>query len=138
MKKKAPVRRSTCPISCALDLIGDRWTLIVLRDLIVVRKRYFQELLEGNEGIATNILASRLKLLEAAELVTRRPDPGPGRRVTYAPTEKALDLLPVLIELIHWSLKYSPGSSASADLLRRLTHDRAGFIADLRMAHGIP
>ena len=138
MKRKLPPRRSNCPVACALDLLGDRWTLIVLRDLIMARKRYYQELLEGDEGIATNILASRLKLLEAAGLVTRRPDPAQARRVIYAPTEKALDLLPVLIELIRWSIKYNAGSAAPAHFLRRLSEDREGFIADLRAAHASP
>jgi DNA-binding HxlR family transcriptional regulator len=137
MKGKLPARRSSCPIACALDLVGDRWTLIVLRDLIMGRKRYFQELLEGSEGIATNILASRLKLLEAAGLVTRRVDPAQARRVLYAPTGKALDLLPVLVELIRWSMKYSAGSSAPAHFARRLAEDREGFIADLRAAHEV-
>ena len=136
MNRKFPARRSDCPIACALDLIGDKWTLIVLRDLIMARKRYFQELLEGNEGIATNILASRLKLLEAASLVTRRADPAQARRVIYAPTEKALDLLPVLIELIRWSMKYNSRSAPSAHLARRLAEDRNGLIAELRAAHG--
>jgi DNA-binding HxlR family transcriptional regulator len=136
MKKKLTPRRSDCPIACALDLIGDRWTLVVLRDLTMARKRYFQELLEGNEGIATNILASRLKLLEAAGLVTRRVDPAQGRRVIYSPTGKALDLLPVLIELARWSLKHNAGTTAPAQFVRRLGEDREAFIADLRAAHG--
>jgi DNA-binding HxlR family transcriptional regulator len=136
MKRKLPARRSDCAIACALDLIGDKWTLIVLRDLIMARKRYFQELLEGNEGIATNILASRLKLLEAAGLVTRRADPAQARRVIYAPTEKALDLLPVLIELIRWSMKYNSRSAAPGQLARRLAEDHNGLIAELRAAHG--
>jgi DNA-binding HxlR family transcriptional regulator len=135
MKRKLPPRRSNCPVACALDLLGDKWTLIVLRDLMMVRKRYFQELLEGNEGIATNILASRLKMLEAAGLITRRTDPDQARRVIYSPTAKALDLLPVLIELIRWSMKYSPGSAVPEEFLRRLGKDREGFIADLRAAH---
>jgi DNA-binding HxlR family transcriptional regulator len=136
MKRKLPPRRSNCPVACALDLLGDKWTLIVLRDLMMARKRYFQELLEGNEGIATNILASRLKMLDAAGLITRRTDPDQARRVIYSPTAKALDLLPVLIELIRWSMKYSPGSAAPEEFLRRLGKDREGFIADLRAAHG--
>ena len=70
MTRKLPVRRSNCPIAVALDFIGDKWTLVVLRDLIMARKRYFQELLAGDEGIATNILTSRLKRLEAGGLVT--------------------------------------------------------------------
>jgi DNA-binding HxlR family transcriptional regulator len=136
MKRTCAARRSNCPIACALDVIGDKWTLVVLRDVIMARKRYFQELLEGNEGIATNILASRLKLLEAADLVTRRADPARARRVIYAPTAKALDLLPVLIELMRWSLKYDSGSAAPARFVRRLAEDREGFIAELRAAHG--
>lgn len=107
----------------------------MLRDLIIARKRYFQELLEGNEGVATNILASRLKLLEAAGLLTRRADPAQGRRVIYAPTGKALDLLPVLLELARWSLKHTAGSDAPAHFVRRLAEDREGFIAELRAAH---
>lgn len=136
MKRRLPPRRSNCPIACALDVVGDRWTLIVLRDLIIARKRHFQELLDGNEGIATNILASRLKLLEAAGLVTRRVDTSKTRRVIYAPTEKALDLLPVLIELIFWGIKYNSRSAAPAHFLRRLADDRERFIADLRATHG--
>lgn len=136
MKKRLPARRSDCPISCALDLVGDKWTLVVLRDLIMARKRYFQELLEGNEGIATNILASRLKTLEAAGLVTRRADPDQSRRVIYAPTAKALDLLPVLMELIRWNTKYNSRAAPPAHLMRRLAEDRDGLIAELRAAHG--
>jgi DNA-binding HxlR family transcriptional regulator len=134
MKKKLPSRRSNCPIACALDLVGDKWTLVLLRDLIIVRKRYFQELLAGNEGIASNILAGRLKLLEAAGMITRRRDPAQAKRVIYEPTEKALDLLPVMIELMRWSTKYDPKSTAPAHFVRRLAEDRDGFIADIRAA----
>jgi DNA-binding HxlR family transcriptional regulator len=135
MKKRLPSRRSNCPIARALDFVGDKWTLVVLRDLIMVRKRYFQELLAGNEGIASNILASRLKLLEAAGMITRRRDPAQAKRVIYEPSEKALDLLPVIIELMRWSTKYDPKSIAPAHFMRRLAEDRDGFIADIRAAH---
>ena len=135
MTRRLPPRRSNCPIAYALDFVGDKWTLIVLRDLIMARKRHFRELLAGSEGIATNILASRLKLLEAAGLVTRRLDPAEARRVIYEPTEKALDLVPVLIELMRWSTKYDPKSAAPPRFVRRLTQDREGLIADLRAAH---
>ena len=135
MKRRLPPRRSNCPIAYALDFVGDKWTLIVLRDLIMARKRHFRELLAGSEGIATNILASRLKLLEAAGLVTRRLDPAEARRVIYEPTEKALDLVPVLIELMRWSTKYDPKSAVPPRFVRRLAQDREGLIADLRAAH---
>ena len=135
MKKTLPSRRSNCPIACALDSVGDRWTLVVLRDIVMVRRRHFQELLAGNEGIASNILTSRLKQLEAARMITRRRDPAEPRRVIYEPTEKALDLLPVMVELIRWSMKYVPNTAAPAHFVRRLAEDRDGFIADIRTAH---
>ncbi len=135
MTKKLPSRRSDCPIARALDFVGDKWTLLVLRDIIMARRRYFQELLAGNEGIASNILANRLKLLEAARMITRRRDPAQARRVIYEPTEKALDLLPVMIELIRWGLKHDPNATAPAHFARRLAEDRDGFIADMRALH---
>ena len=135
MTKSLPSRRSDCPIARALDFVGDKWTLVVLRDIIMVRRRYFQELLAGNEGIASNILTSRLRLLEAAGMITRRRDPDQARRVIYAPTEKALDLLPVLIELVRWGMKHDPDATAPAQFVRRLAQDRDGFIADLRALH---
>jgi DNA-binding HxlR family transcriptional regulator len=135
MTKSLPSRRSNCPIARALDFVGDKWTLVVLRDIIMARRRYFQELLAANEGIASNILASRLKLLEAAGMITRRRDPAQARRVIYEPTEKALDLLPVMVELIRWGMKYDPSATAPPHFLRRLAQDRDGFIADIRAAH---
>ena len=101
----------------------------------MARRRYFQELLAANEGIASNILASRLKLLEAAGMITRQRDPAQARRVIYEPTEKALDLLPVMIELIRWGMKYDPSATAPAHFVHRLAKDRDGFIADIRAAH---
>ena len=130
-----PSRRSECPIARALDFVGDKWTLVVLRDIIMARRRYFQELLAGNEGIASNILASRLKQLEAAGMITRRRDPAQARRVIYEPTEKALDLLPVMVELIRWGMKHDPNSAAPAHFARRLAEDRDGFIAEMRALH---
>ena len=133
--KKMPPRRSDCPISCALDFVGDKWTLIVLRDLMLGRKRYFQELLGSGEKIASNILASRLKLLERSGLVTRDTDPAHGRRVIYAPTGKALDLLPTMLELMRWGAKYTQRTAAPSHLVRRLASDRDGLIADVRAQH---
>src|SRR5688572_24715630 len=138
MRKKLPDPRSHCPIAYGLEFIGDKWTLIVLRDLIMARKRYFQELLGGSEGIASNILSSRLKLLEAAGMITRKADPAHARRVIYQPTGKALDLLPLMTELMRWSAKYDAKSAAPAHFVKRLAEDRDGFIADLRAAHAKP
>lgn len=99
------------------------------------RKRYFQEFLDSNEKIASNILADRLKLLECAGLVTREADPAHARRVIYAPTEKALDLLPALLELLLWGMKHHAKANAPEQFVRRAAEDRAGLIAELRASH---
>ena len=137
MSGRLPPPRSQCPIACALDVLGDRWTLVVLRDLIFLHKQRYQELLESNEGIATNILASRLRQLEAAGLVTRKADPASPRRALYAPTAKALDLLPVMIELMRWSVRHNANTYVPPQFMRKIKADAAGFIAGLRHAHGL-
>ena len=135
MPKQLPACRSHCPISYALDFVGDKWTLLVLRDLILARKRYFQEFLDSREGIASNILASRLKRLEGAGLVTRAADPAHARRVVYTPTAKALDLLPAMLELVRWGAKYDAKSDAPPQVLKGMARDRDGFIAEVRARH---
>ena len=132
MKQKLPPRRSDCPITFALDLFGDKWTLLVLRDLIIVRKRHFRDFLASDEKIASNILANRLKLLEAAGMLTRRPDPESARQVIYEPTEKGLDLIPSMLELVRWSAKYDPHTAAPPPIVRRIAKDRDGFAAEIR------
>jgi DNA-binding HxlR family transcriptional regulator len=124
-------RRSACPISVSLDLLGDRWTLLVLRDLIFLRKRQFRDFLDSPEGIATNILAARLRKLESAGIIIRTPDPGNARQVLYTLTEKGLDLIPVLLDLIVWGIKYDRTTAAPEQFVRRALEDREGLIEDL-------
>lgn len=100
--------RSGCPINAAIEVIGDRWSLIVVRDIMFGDRRSFRTLQrESEEGIASNILASRLRDLVAAGLLTR-DDPGPGRRGTYSLTEASIQLVPVLAELGRWGLRHRP------------------------------
>ena len=132
MKKKLPPRRSDCPITYALDFIGDKWTLVVLRDLIIVRKRQFRDFLASDEKIASNILSSRLKLLEAAGMVTRRGDPEHARHVIYEPSEKGFDLLPTMLEMVRWSAKYDSRTAAPPAIVRRIARDRDAYIAEIR------
>ena len=120
-----------CPIDYALQVFGDRWTLIVLRDLMLAGRRYYRDLAAAKEGIATNILAARLRKLEAAGLVVRRPDPSDKRRIFYALTDKALDLIPVLLEISRWSAKYDRRTAAPASLVERFDQDRELLIRDL-------
>jgi len=134
MTENLPRRRSGCPISFSLDLIGDKWTLLVLRDLVFGRKKYFRDFLASSEKIATNILANRLKSLESAAIITRRPDPEHARQVIYAITEKGLDLIPLLIDMIEWGAKYDTTTEAPEEFIHRAAEDREGFIAELRAA----
>ncbi|MFN0127790.1 MAG: winged helix-turn-helix transcriptional regulator [Verrucomicrobiales bacterium] len=105
------VRRSPCPVACALDLLGDRWTLLVVRDLMLGRTR-FKEFLGSPEGIPTNILAERLERLIAAGLVRKVPVPEGGKRLAYALTDKGVALKPVLRALKEWGHTWESGTSA--------------------------
>jgi DNA-binding HxlR family transcriptional regulator len=136
MKDPICGRRSHCPISFGLDLIGDRWTLLVLRDLIIFRKRHFREFLAAEEKIASNILTARLKLLEACGIVSRRRDPENARQVIYEPTAKGLDLLPTMLELARWSATYDAGTAAPKGFAQRIEKDRATVISEIRAPHG--
>jgi len=99
--------RSDCPIAASLDIIGDRWTLLVLRDMLLRGKSYFSEFAE-DESIATNVLTDRLNTLVDQEIIERAPDPDDGRKYIYRPLPPAIDLLPVIAELAAWGLKYAP------------------------------
>ena len=131
MKKKLPARRSDCSISYALDYLGDKWTLLVLRDLLFNGKRHFRDLLASDERIATNILTQRLKQLVAAGMVARLPDPDSRRSVIYQPTGKAVDLIPALLELTRWSGKYDPHTRVTTNLSRRIAEDRDALVAEV-------
>lgn len=103
--------RSHCPVSLALDAIGDKWSLLILRDITLREKRRYHEFLNSEEGISTNILADRLARLERQGLISKSADPDDRRQFVYAPTQKGLDLLPVVFEMARWSLKYSPAAA---------------------------
>ena len=128
------ISRSSCPISCALDILGDKWTLLVVRDLILSRKRYFGDFQNSPEKIATNILSDRLKNLEECNILSRRSDPADARKVIYMPTEKCLDLIPAIMELLRWGAKYAPESDAHENLVQRFEQDPLGFVAKIRVS----
>ncbi len=125
-------RRSNCPISFTLDLIGDRWSLLILRDLVFGRARFYRQLLESGEGIATNVLAERLRRLERAGLVSKRRDPDDRKRFVYSLTSKGLDTLPILLEMILWGDKYDPRTAAPPEFVARLRKDRERALAEVR------
>jgi DNA-binding HxlR family transcriptional regulator len=131
MTRHAAGWRSHCPISFALDVFGDRWTLLVMRDLLLRGKRTYGEFLASEEGIATNVLADRLAWLEAHGILRTAKDPDEGRRVIYEVTPKGRDLLPVLLEMVMWSARYDAHTAAPAPFVKRIARDRAGVIRNL-------
>ena len=123
-------RRSGCPLSLALDILGDAWTLLVVRDVLFKRLRTFNQFLEAGEGIASNVLADRLARLEEAGILSRRPHDGDGRRVVYGLTRKGLDLAPALVELILWSDRHND-TDAPRRTIRSMRTDRDAFVRAL-------
>jgi len=115
----ASPRRSACPVACALDLLGDRWTLLLVRDLFKGRTRY-GEFAASPEGIPTNILAERLARLEAAGLITSAPYQQNPPRYGYTLTPKGTDLKPVLGALAMWSMRHLPRTQPDKELLAAL------------------
>ena len=101
-------KRSGCPINLTLEVVGDKWSLLVIRDMMFGNRRHFRELLtKSEEGISSNILADRLKRLVSAGLLTRE-DAGPGRRAAYSLTEASIQLVPVFAQLGEWGLRHRP------------------------------
>ena len=102
--------RSLCPINLAVEIFGDRWTLLILRDLMFAGKRHFRELLQSDERIASNILADRLSMLVEQGILTRSGDPSHKQKAVYSLTEKGIRLLPVLAQIGIWSRSFLPVS----------------------------
>jgi DNA-binding HxlR family transcriptional regulator len=135
--------RSGCPINLSLEIFGDRWTLLILRDVVFGGKRHFRELMRSEEGIASNILSDRLKRLVAEGMLTRSPDPTHRQKAVYSLTEKAIGLVPVFAALGAWGRKYLSASEALS--VRALVLEEGGpemqerFMAELRREHlGVP
>lgn len=124
--------RLNCPYTFALDHFGDKWTLLILRDLIFFDKKYNSDFAESEEKIATNILAERLARLKKNGLIKSSRDKENGRKIIYSPTPKMLDLIPMMLELIEWSAKYDSHTRVTKmqkDILKR---DKAGVAKSLR------
>jgi DNA-binding HxlR family transcriptional regulator len=104
--KLTPTRQAPCPVSVSLDRIGDRWSLLIVRDILVRGFRNFREFQNSGEGIATNILADRLRKLEKAGIIEPEKDTSDGRKVNYRLTEKGIDLAPVVLEMLIWAARH--------------------------------
>ncbi len=122
-------RKSGCPVHFALEVFGDPWTLLVIRDLMFKQRRTYSDFLRAEEGIATNVLADRLARLEEDGIVVKDVTPGGGG---YRLTPKGIDLLPILLEIIGWSATHDPRTAADPAFVRRLRADKDGFTKKLR------
>lgn len=130
--KKKIQRRSDCPIVNTLEIVGDRWTLVVVRDLMFRGLREYGHFLRAGENIATNILAERLDRLVCAGLVLRSDHPNDQKKKVYLLTEKGIDLAPLMIDLALWGATHIPNTAAPRETVRQMTEKRDEFIATLK------
>jgi len=134
MKGPLPrAKRSACPLNAFLELLGDRWTLLIIRDLLFKGRTRYREFLEGGERVATNILANRLRRLESAGIVVSHSDGTDARKRIYRLTPKGIDLAPALVEMVLWGAKHHQ-TAAPPSVIRRMTLKRAAFLAEVRRA----
>ncbi len=106
--------RSGCPINLGLEIFGDKWSLLIIRDMMFAGKRHYREFLASDEGISSNILADRLAMLVDAGILSKADDPNHRLKAIYSLTEKGIDLLPVIAQISRWSRKYMPVDPAMA------------------------
>lgn len=121
--------RSDCPISCSLDVFGDRWSLLIIRDIMLRGKLSYGEFLQSEEKIATNILVSRLKVLEAENILAKRVSPTNKSKFIYSLTRKGIDLLPIIIEIMDWGARYN-ANCPRRELGKKIKEDKAMVIKE--------
>ncbi|CAM4215602.1 transcriptional regulator [Cytophagaceae bacterium 50C-KIRBA] len=121
-------KRSDCPISCSLDIWGDKWSLIIVRDLMLSKQCTYGDFLKSDEKIATNILASRLQSLEENGIISKSDHPDSKAKVLYKLTKKGIDLLPVMIEINLWADKYYDLPADRKEELKEVKKDKEKFI----------
>lgn len=120
----ATTDRSRCPINLAVEILGDRWTLLILRDIMFADRRHFRELLRGSEEhITTSILADRLERLTTTGILTREDDPTHRQKARYALTEKGIDLVPVVATVAQWGVAHCPADPEKSDVAAALTYE---------------
>ena len=130
-KKSRGLRRSGCPVSISLEIFGDRWSLLIVRDLMVRGFRRFKDFQNSGEDIATNILADRLRKLEEAGILTTQPDPEDARRRLYRLTQKGIDLAPVLLEILVWGANHEE-TGAPCEVIAQMAKNRDSVLAEVR------
>ena len=123
-------RRSECPLNASVEMLGDRWSLLIIRDMMLRGFRSYKEFMDCYEGIATNILADRLRKLTAYGIITAEPDSSDRRKVIYSLTRKGIDLAPVLTEMVLWAAAHE--DTGNRALVRQMREDKEKFLAGVR------
>lgn len=121
-------KRSDCPVSCSLEIWGDKWSLLIVRDLMFAKQCTYGDFLKSDEKIATNILASRLQTLEGNGIITKLNHPDSKAKVLYKLTQKGIDLLPLMIEINLWAEKYYDLPTDRKAMLKEVKKDKDKFI----------
>jgi DNA-binding HxlR family transcriptional regulator len=129
-KKAAPKRRSGCPLNASVEMLGDRWSLLILRDMMLHGYSAFNEFLHSDEKIATNILSDRLRRLESYGIISAEQDPEDGRKMIYALTAKGIDLAPVLAEMVRWAARHE--ETGNQPLVREMRTGKEQLLAAVR------
>lgn len=129
-KKKLIPRRSGCPLNASVETLGDRWSLLIIRDMMLLGRRTFKEFLGSYERPASNILADRLRRLEAYGIIRAEHDPSDGRKLIYLLTPKGMDLAPVLTEMVLWAGKHE--KTENQPLIRMMRKDKQKFLEQIR------
>lgn len=129
-KKPSPPRRSGCPLNASIEMLGDRWSLLIIRDMMVRGFRTYKEFLGSHERIATNILADRLRKLESDGIISVESDPSDGRKSIYSLTPKGIDLAPVLTEMVLWAAAHE--NTGNQELVKQMQKGKEQFIARVR------
>lgn len=129
--KPNSAHRSGCPVSISLEVLGDRWSLLIVRDLMVRGYHTFKEFQQAGEGIATNILADRLKKLQRAGIVSTEPEESDRRKINYRLTEKGIDLAPVMLELLIWGARHQE-TGAPCAVIEAMVRNRKEVLAETR------
>jgi DNA-binding HxlR family transcriptional regulator len=129
-KMPSPKRRSGCPLNASVEMLGDRWSLLIIRDMMLRGFRHYKDFLQSYEGIATNILADRLRKLEAYGIITTGRDPSDGRKLLYLLTAKGIALAPVLTEMVLWADAHEETENQA--LVRLMKKDKAQFLTRIR------
>jgi DNA-binding HxlR family transcriptional regulator len=117
-------------LNASVEMLGDRWSLLIIRDMMLRGFRSYKEFLESYEGIATNILADRLRKLQGYGIIETERDASDGRKVIYLLTEKGIDLAPVMSEMVLWAAAHEDTSDEA--LVKELREDKEGFVAAVR------